>query len=148
MLPHVEFRPATAADADALRSFLSAAGLPADADPAREELLLAVRGDAIVGCVGLEVRRGDALLRSLAVAPEQRGSGLGDALLGRMLAHARAIHVDAVWLLALGGTEGWFAKRGFAAVDRAAAPPAIAATAQFKASACAEARCMRRALDG
>ena len=145
---HVEFRPATEADAESLRAFLSAAGLPDDADPARGEFLLAVDGDAVVGTAALEVRRGDALLRSLAVAADRRRQGLGEALLGRMLAHARAIHVDTVWLLAAGGAEAWFAKRGFTAVERAAAPPAIAASASFKAGARAEARCMRRTLEG
>jgi amino-acid N-acetyltransferase len=146
MTLHVEFRPATAADAGALQTFLSAAGMPAEADPAREEFLLAVDGDAIRGSAALQVKRGDALLCALAVAPEARGKGLGDALLGRILAHARAIHVDTVWVLAA-DAEPWFAKRGFVPVDRAAAPPAIAASARFKASAAAGARCMRRPLE-
>jgi N-acetylglutamate synthase-like GNAT family acetyltransferase len=147
MTLHVEFRPATPADADALRTFLSAAGLPEDVDPSRQEFLLATQGDAIVGSAALEVRRGDALLRSLAVAPALRGQGLGDALLERMIAHARAIHVDTVWLL-VESAQPWFEKRGFAAVDRAAAPPALASSSQFRSAACAAARLLRRSLDG
>jgi amino-acid N-acetyltransferase len=143
----VEFRPATHADAEALRAFLSAANLPDEVDPAKQEFLLAVRDDAIVGSAALEVRRGDALLRSVAVAAELRGKGLGDALVTRMLAHARATHVHTVWLLTA-SADAWFAKRGFAPVERAAAPPVIAAIPHFRSSACADARCMRRSLEG
>jgi amino-acid N-acetyltransferase len=147
MTEHVEYRPAAPRDAEALRVFLSAAGLPAeDADPARQEFLLAVSDGEIVGTAALEIRRGDALLRSVAVAPPARGKGLADALVARVVDHARAFGVRTVWLLTT-TAEGWFAKRGFAPVDRSAAPPLIAATSEFRSTCPAEARCMRRVLD-
>jgi amino-acid N-acetyltransferase len=147
MTDHVEYRPAAAGDAEPLRAFLSAAGLPAeDADPARHEFLLAVAGGEIVGSAALEIRRADALLRSVAVSPAARGRGLGDALVSRVLDHARASGVRSVWLLTT-TAEAWFARRGFSPIDRAAAPPLIAATSEFRSTCPVDARCMRRVLD-
>jgi amino-acid N-acetyltransferase len=143
----VEYRPASAADTAVIKDFLVAAGLPADdADPARQEFLLAFSGGDLVGSAALEVRRGDALLRSVAVAPQARRHGLGDALVARVLEHARAFGVRTVWLLTT-DSDAWFAKRGFTAAERAAAPPAIAATSEFRGSCPASARCMRRVLE-
>jgi amino-acid N-acetyltransferase len=147
MTPDVEYRAAVAADAPAIRALLSVAGLPSeDADPARQEFLVASRAGELVGCAAVEVRRRDALLRSVAVTPAARRQGLGDALVARILDHARALGVSTVWILTT-TADPWFGRRGFAPVDRAAAPPAIAATSEFRSTCPAEARCMVRALD-
>jgi amino-acid N-acetyltransferase len=148
MTPDLDLRPATAADAAALRAFLAAAGLPAeDVDPARQEFLLAFRSGELVGCAAVEVRRADALLRSVAVAPAARGQGIGEKLVSRVLEHARAFGVETAWLLTT-TAEPWFARRGFVVSDRRAAPPAIAATSEFKTVCPASARCMVRPLAG
>ena len=65
---------AAPADAAAIDALLRAADLPADdfADHLAH-FLVARRGDAVVGAVGLELHGRDALLRSLVVAPGERG---------------------------------------------------------------------------
>jgi amino-acid N-acetyltransferase len=85
---------------------------------------------APVGLVGLEFCGSDALLRSLVVAPPQRGSGLGIALTGHVEEYAKSRGVRALYLLTT-TAESFFTRRGYASADRAAAPPAVRATREF-----------------
>ncbi len=65
----------------AARALISEAGLPTDdLERVRDELLVARTGDGLVGAVGGQFIGDAGLLRSLAVAPELRGSGLGTRL--------------------------------------------------------------------
>jgi amino-acid N-acetyltransferase len=69
-------------DEPQLHAFLEASGFPVDdVETGRQEYLLAREGERIVGSVGLEVVGEDALVRSLAVALDRRGLGLGKMLL-------------------------------------------------------------------
>jgi len=71
--------PATAADAGDIRGLLEASALPT-ADLTLElsrNFLLERDGPNLVSVGGLEPVGGDALLRSLAVAPSQQGRGAG-----------------------------------------------------------------------
>ena len=133
--------------AEALAGLLARAGLPhADLTPAHLPDFLALRdGDALVGAVGLEVYGPDALLRSLVVAPERRGEGLGAGLVDAIEAHARRRGVEVLWLLTE-TAEGFFATRGYARAERASAPEAIRSTAEFAALCPASAVCMRKPL--
>lgn len=85
---------------------------------------------ALVGAVGLELYPPVALLRSLAVAPEHRGSGLGKALLGYAEKEAAAQGIASLYLLTTSASR-FFSTFGYAVAERDDAPPAIAATAQF-----------------
>jgi len=116
---------------DAARALLDGAALPTD-DLAEPHVWLwgAEHDGQIAGSVGLEPARQVGLLRSLVVAPAWRGNGLADRLCRFALERARAAQMDALYLL----TEhaaGYFSARGFVAIDRADAPPEIAATRQF-----------------
>ena len=70
-----------------------------------------------------------ALLRSLAVRADARGSGLGADLLAHAESQAAALGVDALYLLTT-TAERFFAARGYATTTRDAAPPEIQATAR------------------
>jgi N-acetylglutamate synthase-like GNAT family acetyltransferase len=85
---------------------------------------------APVGLVGLEFRGEDALLRSLAVALESRGSGLGSALVEKAESHARARGARAIFLLTT-TAERFFKRRGYQPADRATAPEAIRTSREF-----------------
>jgi arsenate reductase len=86
-----DLRNSRSDDDPQLRAFLEASGLPADdVETGRQEYLLAHEGERIVGSVGLEVVGEDALARSLAVAPDRRGLGLGKRLLDAAIQRARA----------------------------------------------------------
>ncbi len=147
-MPSPTFHPATAADLGAVRDLLRDAGLPfSDLEEGRQELIVARQGARRVGSVGVEVHGRDGLLRSLAVAPDLRGNGLGGSLHWRALALAAARGVRTLYLLTT-TAERFFAARGFDRVSREAVPDALRATAEFASLCPASAVCMRRELAG
>ncbi len=134
--------PAAPADLPAVRALAGAAALPVDDLGAPHQVFLVAReAGAVVGCVGLELYGDAALLRSLAVEPARRGTGLGAALHEAAVREARARGVARLWLLTT-TAERFFARRGFARVDRASVPAAVAASPEFAALCPASAACM------
>jgi amino-acid N-acetyltransferase len=101
--------------------------------------------DAIEGVAGLERYPDGALLRSVAVADGAGGQGLGRALVETVLARAAAARTPSVWLLTT-TAERWFPRFGFRVTDRAAAPPGVAASVEFREACPASAVAM--VLDG
>lgn len=104
-------------------------------------------GDHLRGIVGLELFDGAALLRSLVVPDDERGGGVGAAL----VAHAEQLAIDrraeAMYLLTE-TAEGYFARLGYARTDRSTAPPAIAGTTQFSRLCPASSAFMAKLLRG
>jgi glycerol uptake facilitator-like aquaporin/N-acetylglutamate synthase-like GNAT family acetyltransferase len=143
----VRLRAASEDDRPAVASLLAAASLPTDLDdwfPA--QAVVAELAGRIVGAAGFE-RGGDAaLLRSVAVAPEARGAGLGAALVAERLHAARRAGARRAFLLTTDAAS-WFARLGFTAADRATVPAPIAATRQFRALCPASAACLARDLE-
>ena len=137
-----------AADLDAVVRLLAGAGLAHDdLRPDAMRLLVARAGSRVIGAIGAEVRAPDALLRSLVVAPDCRGAGVGDALVRRLDADAAAWGVQRWWLLTT-TAERFFRTRGFVPVARAAAPESIRLTGQFTGGICASAVCLMREREG
>lgn len=100
---------------------------------------------APTGLVGLEFHGDVALLRSLVVAPERRGTGEGSALLEHAEQHARARGVCTLYLLTT-TAEKFFAKHGYGHVPRDAAPAPIRGTREFAAICPASSCFMKRDL--
>ncbi|HEX8962707.1 MAG TPA: arsenic resistance N-acetyltransferase ArsN2 [Rhodocyclaceae bacterium] len=117
--------------------------ISADA-PSGFELALDRTGE-VVGMAGLELAGSDALLRSVAVAPDWRGRGLGRELVARREAAAREAGVAAVYLLTT-DADGYFRRLGYLDVLRDAVPAAIAAHAQFRRLCPASAKCLAKRL--
>ena len=137
--------PAAPTDGPTIAALLRAADLPyEDIGPHLGRFLVARQGSAIVGAIGLEVYAPDGLLRSLVVAPEYRGRGLGDELVRRLERAAADWGIERFWLLTT-TAEAFFARRGFRVTPRAAAPTEIAATHEFKSLCPSTAICMARA---
>ncbi len=99
----------------------------------------------LIAVVGVEPHGEVGLLRSLAVAAESRGMGLGRALVRHAEAWARAQGVATLYLLTR-HAAGFFAHLGYIETPREAAPAAIAATAEFSWLCPASAAFMRKAL--
>ena len=139
MLP---IRPATLADAPAVRALLARHGLPLDGLP--EDLVgfvVAVRPDgSLAGVAGLERHGGAALLRS--VAADRPGERTGAALVRSLLAEADAEGRPVVVLTTT--AEGYFPRFGFARVDRADVPAAVTASAEFRGACPASAAVLVR----
>lgn len=135
-------------DLAAVVALLREAGLPhSDVNSAMlAHFLLARRNGSAVGVVGLEPYGPVGLLRSLAVAPSERGLGLGTSLTRAIERHARACEVDTVYLLTT-TAERFFGRLGYRAVRREEAPPAIQATAEYRELCASTSVCMARTLD-
>lgn len=118
------------ADDTGLRDALILAGLPTDdlTEPGRTFFRFDRYGDAI-GFGGFELYGPDALLRSVVVAPEQRGMGLGADVSERLIALARDGGAQRVYLLTT-SAAGFFTRLGFTELDRSDAPASILSTRQ------------------
>jgi amino-acid N-acetyltransferase len=98
----------------------------------------------VVGVAGME-RYGDAgLLRSVAVAPDWQGSGIGRALVDRVLDEAQNAGIKDVFLLTT-TAEHYFSRLGFACVERECVPSGVRASAEFRGACPDSAVVMRKA---
>ena len=122
---------ATAGDTAAVEALLQAASLPLDG--AAEALSMAVvarDGDAVVAAAAVE-RYGDAgLLRSVVVAPDRRGTGLGREIVTAAEHLAREAGVRDLYLLTETAAD-WFPRLGYAIVDRPVADAAVGESIEF-----------------
>jgi len=131
---------------EAARRLLADAGLPTD-DLADAGVMLWGMFDEgrFVAVVGLQYEGGVGLLRSLVVAPARRGAGLARRMCDFACARARGAGIIMVYLLSE-DAAGYFRMLGFEPVDRAQAPPEIAATRQFSGLCSSDAAFMRKRL--
>lgn len=95
--------------------------------------------------VGLVAFGDDALLRSLVTPAAGRGAGHGGEAVTRLIELTQAYGVARLWLMTT-NAEPFFARHGFAPVDRGQAPPAIVEPQQFRELCPASAALMRRNL--
>ena len=84
----------------------------------------------IVGVAGIEVYSRWGLLRSVAVAAELRGCGLGEALVRDRLDWARGKALSAVFLLTTAAPL-WYLRFGFTNLERSQVPPEVQASPEF-----------------
>jgi N-acetylglutamate synthase-like GNAT family acetyltransferase len=139
-----DLRAATADDMPAIVSLLKAAELPCeDVSPGRQDFIVAVSGNSIVGVVGLERAGPYGLLRSLAVDAGQKGKGLGKALVNEILLHAWLKGIGEVYILTT-TAPGFFKKAGFEPAVRAEAPKVIQNTTEFKSICPVSSACMKK----
>jgi amino-acid N-acetyltransferase len=145
----VQIRTATAHDAIGIAALLRSAGLPAiDAAAFRAEHFRVAQRDAqVVGTVGLERYDEHGLLRSLVVAADARGYGVGDALVDALETHARTLGLHALVLLTT-TAEPFFRQRGYASIAREAMPASVQRSSEFSSVCPASAVCMRKELRG
>lgn len=130
-----------------VEALLTGAQLPvADLANSRSLNLLGIRdGGRLLGVVGVEVYGRDGLLRSLAVEPAHRNSGLGATLVSNAETWTAEQGIETLYLLTTTARQ-FFAWRGYEAVPRSEASAAIAATAQFSDLCPASSTLMRKVL--
>jgi amino-acid N-acetyltransferase len=123
-----------AQDLKQVRSLLDACGLPSsDLDAAALRYFIGAWSDArLAGVIGLQPLDHSALLRSLAVAPEHRGEGIGSRLCDEAESLARAGGLSELYLLTTTASH-YFLARGFRPCPRSALPSAVQRTAEFRA---------------
>jgi amino-acid N-acetyltransferase len=127
----LDITPAAPADLPGILALLDASRLPrAGIEDHVASTLVARQDSGVVGSAALELYGGAALLRSVAVATELRGQGLGVALTRAALDLARRHGVRTVYLL----TEtaaGFFPKFGFRLITRAEVEAAVRGSTEF-----------------
>lgn len=144
--PVSEVRAASEGDLVLVRQLLEAAGLPtADLDEARPEFTVLTEGTRIVAAGALERFGPSALLRSVVVAADRRGAGLGSAVVRELECRARAARIDCVVLLTQTASK-FFTDQGYEAIERNDAPVAVQASGEFRALCPASAICMMKRL--
>jgi amino-acid N-acetyltransferase len=135
------------ADLPAALRLLQASGLPT-ADLTSTEALrlwvLEIR-DSVEGVIALQRFGEDALLRSLAVAPEHRQRGYGRELVARLETNARADGVRTLVLLTE-TAHRFFQSLGYETVERQVASEEMRQCAEFRALCPASAMCMSKTL--
>ena len=130
-----DIAPAQGGDLDAVRGLLQANGLPLDDLERHTGTAFVARQDGrVVGAAALEVYGDGGLLRSVVVAPESRGVGIGDQLVRSVMALAQSKHLPAVYLLTTTAAS-YFPRLGFVEVSRDRVPAGVQQSVEF-VSAC------------
>jgi len=128
---NLSFRAASEADWAAIAALLVANDLPLDgAQEHLRDFRLALNPDgALAGVAAVEPYGTVGLLRSVAVAQQNRG--VGQVIMRHMLAQARAAGMAQLVLLTTSAAE-YFPRFGFRPISRAEAPEAVRASAEFQ----------------
>ena len=126
-----DITPAAPADLPVIVALLAASQLPrAGIEEHVASTLVARQDSGVVGTAALELYGDAALLRSVTVATELRGQGLGAALTVAALDLARRRRVRTVYLLT--ETAGqFFPKFGFRAITRADVEQVVLESLEF-----------------
>jgi len=142
----MRIRPAQSGDLVAVRQLLEAGHLPLDGVEAHvQTMVVATRGDQVVGAAAVEVYAGGALLRSLVVSPEAQGQRLGHRLTEAALDLATRRGAEMAFLLTT-TAEGFFPRLGFEPIPRADVPASVQASVEFQSACPVSATVMRKRL--
>lgn len=141
-----EVGPASAPDLIAIRALLERAGLPtSDLESARPEFAVIREQGRVIAAGALQRFGSSALLRSLVVAPERRGTGLGQAMVSELERVARAARISQLVLLTQTAAE-FFAHRGYSVIERSSAPEQMQGSGEFRSLCPSSATCMAKSL--
>jgi amino-acid N-acetyltransferase len=139
----IEIRNGKPEDLNAVLTLLAAVSLPGEGVLEHfQHFLVAHEDGKLIGAIGMEPYGLSALLRSLAVAPEYQGQGLGRALVERLLHQAREQGVKQIFLLTETALE-FFPKFGFTCIAREETDAAVQQSVEFRTACCQSAGCMR-----
>lgn len=137
-----DIRQAVGDDAVAVAELLVACHLPQEGFIEHLHHFLVTKMEGRLNAVaGLEYYHPAALLRSVAVHPQSRASGLAQELVRQLLDRAYAQGICQVFLLTMSAEE-FFLRFGFQAVNREHVPQAMLASAEFQGACPASARLM------
>lgn len=140
--------PASVDDLPEVLDLLARAGLPpAGIDAHFPRGFAVARGadGALAGVAGVEIYASAALLRSVAVAEQARGTGLGERLTRAAESLAAARGAREMYLLTT-SAEGYFPRLGYVRISRGELPEALGASEQLRGACPATAIAMHRPL--
>jgi amino-acid N-acetyltransferase len=110
------------------------------------ELWILEEGRRVAACAGFERHGRTALLRSVAVIPDARGSGHGTRIVRATLERLDALGVTETYLVTLDAAD-FFGRLGFRPVERDSVPAAVRISPEWTLHLCAGGTWMRRAPD-
>jgi amino-acid N-acetyltransferase len=128
----VTVRPAVVADVHAIRELtrpyierrILVAKPPVTYFEGLQQFTVAERNGEIVGCGALHVFWEDlAEIRTLAVVQDERGGGIGSAIVERLIAEGRRLGVARIFCLTF--ETAFFAHHGFAPIEGTPVSPAV-----------------------
>jgi len=139
-------RRATRSDQRRVEQLLSSLHLPtAGVADWIDRFWVADHAGSPVGVAGVEQYGNAALLRSVAVDPSWRDTGIGRTLVETELATARAEGADSVYLLTT-TAERYFPRFGFERITRDEVPDSLRESVEFREACPASAVVMRKAM--
>jgi len=119
LLGMIRIRRAASGDLPAILDLLQVSSLPVEGVPeALPRFLVAEEDGRVVATAGIEMGSGSALLRSVAVDPGSRGSGVGVEIVRQALRFASVCGAESVYLLTT-SAAGFFPRFGFVPALRA-----------------------------
>ncbi|HEY1891681.1 MAG TPA: arsenic resistance N-acetyltransferase ArsN2 [Steroidobacteraceae bacterium] len=143
---NLTLRVATATDAEAIHDLLVRNGLPtSDLAASRAQFIVACDGDSVIATGAIEPFGSAALLRSVAVKAQWRGSGVGRLIVAELERRARDAGIGELILLTLTARD-FFERLGYDTKDRAQARAAVHDSAEFRSLCPASAICMAKDL--
>jgi amino-acid N-acetyltransferase len=129
----MKFNRAMSGDVAAVEALLAGADLPLDGAAAAFDLGIVGRvgpGSPVVAAAAIE-RFGDSgLLRSVVVAPDHRGTGIGRELVAAAEGLAAEEGIHDLWLLTETAID-WFPRLGYQVVERSIAAAAVGESVEF-----------------
>jgi amino-acid N-acetyltransferase len=141
-----EVFPAAAQDLTAIRALLERAGLPtSDLDSAQPDFAVIRENGEVIAAGALQRFGSSALLRSVAVAPHLRGTGLGQTVVSELERLARTARINRLILLTQTAVE-FFARQGYRVIERSSAPQDVQGSDEFRFLCPSSATCMAKTL--
>jgi amino-acid N-acetyltransferase len=107
--------------------------------------LVARRQGQIIGSAAVEIYPDGGLLRSVAIATDLHGQGIGRALTEAAFSTARVAGLDTLYLLTT-TAEHYFPKLGFEAIAREEVPAGVRTSVEFTSACPSSAIVMRKRL--
>ena len=142
----IRIERATVEDRDNLLRLLTQNNLPLEGlSEALDTALVARDGEQLVGSAALEIYDDGALLRSVAVARDRQGRGIGQAMTKEAIRLASELKIPALFLLTT-TAEQFFPKFGFERIVRSEVPTGVQASLEFTSACPATAVVMRKRL--
>ena len=141
-----ELRTTAAGDLAAIRALLEQAGLPTSDLAVSTPKFIVLREDGhIVAAGALERFGSSALVRSVVVAEDRRGAGLGRIIVQELEKVARAARIGRLILLTQTARQ-FFTQQGYRVIERSEAPQDMQGSEEFRSLCPASATCMMKVL--
>ena len=141
-----ELRAGDQVDLAVVRPLLEQAGLPtSDLAGSKPQFTVLFEDGRIIAAGALERFGTAALVRSVVVAGDRRGSGLGRTIVQELERVARAGRINRLILLTQTARE-FFARQGYRVIKRSEAPQDVQGSEEFRSLCPASAICMTKLL--